>query len=314
MFDNERLRVASSGAAHVAGTVSAITPGRIATVVAADVGQHDPGGLARVWRARIVIDARGASRPVSVTSRTGFQRAFGVVVDDRPSTIGGDAAVLMDWRPPWRAGGDPTFLYVMPLPEGRWLVEETSLARRDPMTTRELRERLVARVGADLVASARRIEEVTIPMTPGVPGRGAPVPRFGAAAGYVHPATGYSVAASLRAADRVAAAVVEAMRVDDPSARAVHVWNAVWPAEQRRARALHDYGLAALLRLSADDIGVFFDAFFSLPVERWAPYLRVDTTTAELRRTMGAVFARVPWAVRRRLATGSPLPFARLVP
>ncbi|MEY4229585.1 MAG: putative lycopene beta-cyclase, partial [Actinomycetota bacterium] len=135
----------------------------------------------------------------------------------------------------------------------------------------------------------------------------------GAAAGYVHPATGYSVASSLRAAPRVAAGIAAALTIDDPGRRALTAWNAVWPAEQRRARALHDYGLAALLRLPAADVQSFFDAFFALPVELWSAYLRVDTAATTVSRVMTAVFSSVPWRVRRRLAAGSPAPFARLL-
>ena len=47
-----------------------------------------------------------------------------------------------------------------------------------------------------------------------LPDRRDPVPRFGAAAGYTHPATGFSVAASLRAAPRVAATLATADRGD----------------------------------------------------------------------------------------------------
>jgi hypothetical protein len=65
--------------------------------------------------------------------------------------------------------------------------------------------------------------------------------------------------------------------------------------------------------MDATDIGVFFDAFFALPDEIWAPYLRVDATAAEVGRVMSGVFSRVPWSLRRRLATGNPAAFARLV-
>jgi lycopene cyclase-like protein len=219
----------------------------------------------------------------------------------------------MDWR---SATGDrePTFLYVLPLEAGRWLVEETSLALRVPMGADELRRRLTARLGRDHTDRAEHVEHVRIPMRPGLPSLLQPTVGFGAAAGYVHPATGYSVTASLRAADRVARSIVETLGTDaSPALTARAVWQAVWPVEQRRARSLHDYGLSALLRMDASDIGVFFDAFFALPDDVWAPYLRVDATPAEVARVMSGVFSRVPWPLRRRLATGSPAALARLV-
>ena len=78
----------------------------------------------------VVVDARGAPP----TPEGAMQTAYGLVLRERPDGIEGDAAVLMDWRQAGRDGqaGDPTFLYVMPLPDGRWLVEETSLASTTP--------------------------------------------------------------------------------------------------------------------------------------------------------------------------------------
>ena len=165
----------------------------------------------------------------------------------------------------------------------------------------------------DLTDRAEHVEHVAIAMRSGLPDRGSLTVGFGAAARYVHPATGYSVAASLGAAPRVATAIAEALHIDDVRARSLHVWSAVWPSEHRRARALHDYGLGALLRLPAGDVQTFFEAFFELPTEQWGDYLRVDTSAAAVSRVMRSVFSSVPWRVRRRLATGSPLPFAQLL-
>jgi lycopene beta-cyclase len=169
-------------------------------------------------------------------------------------------------------------------------------------------------VGPDLTDQAAHIEHVHIPV-------GVPVPRplgalvpFGAAAGYVHPATGYSVAASLRAAPRVADAIAqgcaEARSPDDLAALA---WAAVWPRSQRRTRALQDFGLAALLRLDAPATATFFDAFFDSAVEDWAPYMRVDADPGDVMRVMRRIFAAVPWSVRRSLAVGDPRALRRLL-
>jgi lycopene beta-cyclase len=229
------------------------------------------------------------------------QTAYGLVLDHRPDVVGGSGSVLMDWRQPAGVAGPPTFLYVLGLAGGRWLVEETSLARAEPVGPELLRERLAARLGVDLTDAAEHVEHVSIPMAPGVPNRGQAVVGFGAAAGYIHPATGYSVAASLRAVPRVVDGLVEAVRLDDPRQRALTAWNAVWPTEHRRARALHDYGLGVLLRMSADELSGFFGAFFDLPSEQWSAYLRVDTSAAAVSRTMTAMFRSVPWHLRRRL-------------
>lgn len=308
VFNNQRLRTALDAAPRLLTTVTGVQHHRWGAAVDTADGTR--------LTSRLVIDAAGASgavldrRPARGLS---FQTAYGLVLPERPD-VGGEAAVLMDWRQPPGADGDATFLYVMPLEGGRWLVEETSLARAVPMPTDALRERLARRLGADLTARAEHVELVSIPMRPGIPNRLQPTVGFGAAAGYVHPATGYSVTASLRAAPRVARTIATTLGADlDPASAALRVWNEVWPTEQRRTRALHDYGLATLLRLDADEVGEFFAAFFSLPTQVWAPYLRVDATVAEVRRAMTGVFSRVPWTLRRRLASGSPAAFARLV-
>jgi lycopene beta-cyclase len=240
----------------------------------------------------IAVDARGAVAGPGAAMQT----AYGLVLGERPDGIDGEHAVLMDWRQ--HSDGDPTFLYVMPVADGRWLVEETSLASTSPPDAATLRARLAARLGSDLTDRAEHVERVAIPMTPGVPDAGQVV-RYGAAAGYVHPATGYSITASWRMAPRVAAALSHhAGDPPDERVRAGH--DAVWPRSMRTTRALHDYGLRSLLRLGPD-AGAFFDAFFDLPVDRWMAYLRIDSPPTEVARTMAAVFAAVPWAVRRKL-------------
>ncbi|MEZ5248041.1 MAG: lycopene cyclase family protein [Ilumatobacteraceae bacterium] len=81
-----------------------------------------------------------------------------------------------------RSAAEPTFVYLVQLEAGRWLVEETSLARRSPMPIDELRARLATRLGADLTGRAEHVEHVSIPMRPGVPSRLQPTVGFGAAA------------------------------------------------------------------------------------------------------------------------------------
>ena len=263
----------------------------------------------------VVVDASGSIPVLLATSRRAvpLQTAYGIVVDGRPAGLAGEHAVLMDWTAaPGYEARTPTFLYAIPLPHGRWLLEETSLARRDGVPMEELRARLVARLGADVVARAEQVEEVMIPMVGGVPDRSQSVVGFGAAGRFLHPATGYSVATSLRRAGVVAAAIAGA--IEQPVLdRAAAVWQATWPRPMRQVRAIHDYGLRTLLRLSAQDVGSFFDAFFELPDASWRSYLEIECPPATARRVMTGVFRAVDWRVRRRLAAGNPVVLARVV-
>ncbi len=314
---------------------------RVADVDARGGRAHVTLGSGALVEARVVVDATGwppaVSGPVATAPRravrhprrrvgsgrrTGpaWQTAYGVVLAEPPAGDLGEP-VLMDFRPV--AGGPPapapsTFAYAVPVADG-WLVEETVLAARPAVDPARLEARLAARLGrdvADLRAAAVAVEQVRIPMGAPLPVRGRPVVPFGAAAAYGHPATGYSVAASLAAAPRVAAAVATALgRSRDPAGdaagdgeprRTSALDEAVWPRDLRSTRALHDFGLDVLLGLDADGVRRFFSTFFELDERHWAAYLRVDATPSEVTGAMTRVFLSAPWSLRRRLMAGDP--------
>lgn len=247
--------------------------------------------------AALVIDATG-SRPVQ-RGGGGAQTAYGLTVDlDTAQRVGVLPGVftLMDWTQP------PTFLYGAPFADGSVLVEETSLYADPPRSLEYLAERLGARLGPHGATTTNGVERVTIPMGGPLPDRTARVVAFGASAGYVHPVTGYSVAASLRAAPRVAEAISVCLaqrQRGDKLAKAT--WDAVWPAAQLRTRAWHAMGLDVLQSLPDAAVAEFFDAFFSLPMHQWSAYLRVDASPREVRRAMLGVFRGVGAATRLRL-------------
>lgn len=275
--------------------------------------------------ARLVVDATGW--PSSFARRVGdaapaWQTALGVVLAEPPT---GDLAraTLMDFRTAGAQGrtstvgphGVPTFCYSLPVAEG-WLVEETVLAARPAVEPIALLPRLAARLGRhpdDVLASALRTEYVRIPMGGARPVLDQPVVAFGAAAGYVHAATGFSVASSLRAAPRVASAIATALDTASSTVDSRSVADAVWPGAFRRSRVLHDYGLEMLLRLDDDEVREFFDAFFRLPVEQIRRYMRIDTPPAEVAGVMSRLFTSASWPMRRRLASGNPAALARLL-
>jgi lycopene beta-cyclase len=215
----------------------------------------------------------------------------------------------MVWSPPptlTASEDDPTFLYAMDLGDGVFMVEETSLARHQPPDTTLLATRLEARLSAARALPLEVLSEeiVHIPMGGAVPPP-QPVVATGAAGRLIHPATGYSVAASLRVAPVLARALRRAVDggLGAPGlARAG--WDAVWPPDRRRARRLEGYGLDRILMLGGDGNRSFFDAFFEQPADRWASYLSGAASSTQVARTMAGVFRSSPWLVRRVLAGG----------
>lgn len=253
--------------------------------------------------ARLVIDATGDGAFLARTGRAiGAQTAYGLVLDHAAHELTGRFGIepgvftLMDWSSP------PTFLYAARFPDTKLLIEETSLYAEPPHAIDDLRSRLAARLGGDLTTNAVAVERVNIAMGAPLPSRLTRTVGFGAAAGFVHPVTGYSVAASLRAAPRVAAAIAAALTTRRFGADLSQTaWQAVWPSRLVQTRRWHDVGLAALRSMPATMIPGFFDAFFELPTELVAAYLRVDSDPRTVRAAMLKVFRRVDNATRLRL-------------
>lgn len=321
VLDNQQLRTKlRAGVPFSRGEVESVKTGLTHHTVELSPPGTGPEGLNSL-RCRLVVDATGWPPKLAPTARSrtapAWQTAFGVVLPEPPDGDLG-APTLMDFRPApddgALPGSQPTFAYALPVDNG-WLVEETVLAARPAIDADRLVGRLAARLDLEpdrLLADAVRTESVRIPMGGPAAARDQPIIGFGAAAGYVNPATGYSVAASLRAAGRVADAIGEALDAPaDLVARWPGVWEAVWPLDLRRTRTLHDYGLELLTRLDAPSLREFFDRFFDLPVEIWAPYLRVDADPAEITRLMRHLFRSASRPMRRRLAAGNPLPLLR---
>ncbi|SHG26901.1 lycopene cyclase (CrtL-type) [Geodermatophilus nigrescens] len=238
--------------------------------------------------ARTVLDARGGG------PATAQQRAWGeVVAGPVPDLVPPDGALFMDWTALAAPGAPPAFLYGLPLDDGTVLLEATSLAARPPLPLADLRERLAALLTAHGLRPAGGAERVAIPLdaAPRPAGPGTPL---GAAAGLVHPATGYSVAASLRLGPRVAAALA-AGRDPRPVVRA---------ARPRATAALLGLGLEVLLPMDAAATDAFFGAFFTLPEQEWAPYLDGGSPPSAVAGTMARVFGALSPAQRARLLRG----------
>lgn len=260
------------------------------------VHRHDDDGVGvaahlddgDVITGRWLVDATGR------TDDEVWQTAYGVVVNVDVVERAGystDAATVMAWLPDV---SPPCFVYSVPVEHG-WLVEVTSLAARPAVDPQRLRRVLIDVVGEAAVVAAEalgRHESVRIPMGPRrLPEPGARIVPFGTAGGMGHPTTGYSLAASLAAARPLAAAMSSGT---DPIA-------AVWDASARRTRSLHDGALDVLLHIDGDSLIDFFEAFYSIPPELWADYLRIHAPHRRTAAAMRAVFRAAPWSVRRRL-------------
>lgn len=243
------------------------------------VGSPGPGVVALAdgteIRASVIVDAGGQARPLN-TRRRGRERAaqtaYGMFLDEEtaaPLTAPGEA-LFMDWRQEHGEDGWPTFLYVIPLGGGRVLVEETSLARRPGLPLPTLHRRLRARLSRYGIDPPADVPVERVAFTVDHPRHRAPgVVGFGAAAPLIHPATGFSLATSLRLAPQVAAAVA-AHLPRGPEHAVAAARDAVWPRSARLVHHLRRVGLEALLRMPPDDVPAFFEQFFELPEQhRW---------------------------------------------
>jgi lycopene beta-cyclase len=282
----------------------AVRTGRVAGVSAPGTAELTDG--TRI-RAGVVVDAGGRRQPLREGTRSGppaaDQTAYGVIVDEglaAPFVAPGEA-LFMDWRRDHGEPGWPTFLYAVPLGQGAVLLEETSLARRPGLPLPDLRRRLTARLARHGIASTAGwpVERVRFPVdTPRHRSRRAV--GFGAAAPLVHPASGFSVAAALRLAPDVAAAIADHLPAGREAALAA-ARRVVWPPPARLVHLLRRRGLEALLRMPPAEVPAFFEVFFDLPAHhRWA-YLTARDDLSATMAAMNALFGRASWVLRGRL-------------
>lgn len=264
-------------------------------------------------RAAVVVDAAGLWRPLARTSSGSTpaeQTAYGLIVDEAVAAplVSPGEALFMDWRADHGESGWPTFLYAVPLGGGRVLLEETSLARRPGLPLSTLRRRLHARLtrhGIEVPKDARS-EKVSFRVDhPRHRGRG--VLGFGAAAPLIHPATGFSVAASLTLAPQVADALAVHLP-DGPDKALAAAQETVWPLPARVVHRLRRIGLEALLRMPAHEVPGFFEQFFTLPeVHRWTYLTARDDLRGNV-ATLGRLFQMSSGRLRRRLVLPAVLP------
>lgn len=272
ILNNERLLGALTKNVTVhTGRVVDITPGSV----------HLTDG--RTLNARTVVNAMGSR------GGTAEQTAYGIVVPQEVAApiVAPGEAVFMDWR-----SNHNTFLYAMPLGGGRVLLEETSLARRPAADYRTLKRALAERLQPyGISVEATETERVRFPLDIPRPGRN-PVLPFGAAAGFVHPAAGYSVGEAFRLAPRIAAAIAAG---EDP-------WRTLWPSRARMVHFLRHCGLETLLSLSAAETRQFFQLFFDLPPDAQRGYLSGREDPGATAAAMLRIFRKASGRLRLKCA------------
>jgi lycopene beta-cyclase len=282
--------------------------------------EHGPTGSTVVLKdgkriaAATVVDASGAARVLSggrPTRTAAQQTAVGTILTsaEAEAVCEPGTGMFMDWRPaPDTRGGWPTFLYAVQLGGDRVLLEETSLARRPALPLALLRRRLRGRLEATGVAVRENAaeERVRFPVDDPVP-RPARVVPFGATAGLIHPATGFSVASSLRQAPWVAGALGAGLS-SNPAMAAKAAWSILWPPRALAAQGLRRRALRALLTFPPERVAEFFEVFFALDQEHQTAFLSADHDPVATASSMTAMFRIAPWPVRRQLVAGGLAP------
>lgn len=304
-IDNFALFQALAGAAE--GEGAAFVQGSARTLVEGDGSTSvllEDGRRLGAW---VVLDATGHGGLVPRPPARIGQIAYGVVMRPRRCPFDAATPILMDYSDvPGLDPRAPTFLYALPLRDGSFLFEETSLARApalDLPTVRAHLERRLAHLGVDgdVIAEERSF----IPLTPPLPSRSAPLIPLGAAAALVNPASGYLIPAALRQARQVARLVAAARREGRPPREAAEMaHDATWPPDRRLARELRVFGIDVLSRLDLEGTRAFFRALFSSSPHGWRSFLSHDASPGTLAAVMGETFRALPLGLQIRAAAG----------
>ena len=259
-------------------------------------------------RARLVIDASGHNPALLHRPSDGpvaGQAAYGVVGRFSRPPVDPDQFVLMDYRCDHLSGEQrlqaPTFLYAMDLGEGRFFVEETSLAAAPALSFLTLQQRLEQRLAHRGIAieAVEHVEHCLFPMNPALPDRQQSLLGFGGAASMVHPASGYMIGSLLRRGPELAADLAAAMAAGQVGSELVQSgWQSLWPAELRRRHGLYRFGLEKLMRFDEAQLRDFFATFFALPNAQWFGFLANTLETPQLLQTMLQLFGTAPAGVR----------------
>lgn len=303
IFSNSSSKVKKGGYAHFDNARlhrTLLSDVKETMTAEADSVTHDEKGSAITLkggekiRATVVVDATGHAHRLLQTPRReadSFQNVLGVLarVDEHPFKL--DHMILMDFRSDF-LGTDihpPTFLYAMPHAPDLVFLEETSLADNPGVPFNLLRERLNARI-ASLGINVKNIEfeeQGALAMNPVVPDLNQRVIGFGLAGGFVHPATGWSVARSLNQAGPAAESIAGGIRSGlAPDEIARETYRRIWPKSLLRMRNIHMRGGEFFTRIGIKTLTLFMKGFFSSPGTMWQTYLSWNATLARVNRSL----------------------------
>jgi lycopene beta-cyclase len=170
-----------------------------------------------------------------------------------------------------------------------------------------LRARLLRRLEHRGVRVERVLSEerCLLPMDAPLPALDQRTIGFGAAASFLHPASGYALVRTLSSAVPLAAALVNALSgAGGPRSASRAAWSTLWPASRIRSRRLHQFGLYSLARMDAERTRAFFASFFSLPTDSQAAFLADNLPPGRLAALMANLFSEAPPQVRWAMVTG----------
>lgn len=320
-------RAEVSGVKFLSGTVSDVqfdeASGVTSCAATVSPGPGEPylGPRALKLEARIVVNAAGGllrEPGAPLSSPMGYQSAYGEWIEVHEHPFADGEMSLMDYRS-LSNSGPASFLYAMPETgsaggPGTVFVQETVLVGESPLPMSFLRDRLQKRLSTLGMHPTRTLgtERCVIPLGGALPPKSGVMLPFGAAAGFVHPATGYQLGTAFELAPEVAQVVAERLKwgARDVAASALEQ---MWPDSKRRAYRFYELGAATLGTLPPDVMEEFVFDFFRLPGRRWQRFMAGSMDSTEIAETMWRVFARAPASLRTKLFRGASRVTSRLL-
>lgn len=246
----------------------------------------------------LCIVATGRSPDSQSTTR--YQSAYGIWTKLSVEWLARGEMIFMDL-----SGVDlaspPSFLYATREGDLHFLQETVLVSAERPSFAR-LRGRLEARLSALGLDLGEIIgEERCLIPTGGAPspGRGNRI-HFGARAGLTQPASGYSLAHSLRLAESLARAIDENRR-SSPSRIAERGRDHLWSWERRLRFQFFDYGASVVAALDHELLGRFMETFLSSPPREIAEFVDGELSLSGTIKLMSKTFGRSDSQIRTRL-------------